>query len=340
MTMGTQTNRTPPEHWFRSLGLGAQYFYFCVVLIVAAMLVLAGETSGQDSDNVIRVDTELATFEVAVTDRNGKPVQGLRAEDFRIFEDGVEREIDFFQPIVDGVNRRPLLTVFALDVSGSMTNEELEGLRSAMEEFVRRLSDANSYFAITTFAMDVKRLQSFSNRPERIRRSFERIKRDRYGLSTHAYDAVDDAIRMIERNAPRSIRGQVPKRSVVVISDGFPVGDVVSPQTVIERANAAEVSVYSVLMPSYSRLQGSKRPILTPFEASGLVELTGGINLFATKNDLEPLFRELAEKVSGTYAVAFYPNEKKGSADEFRTVRVESTRGHEISQNRPGYHPK
>ncbi len=339
MTMGIQTDRTLPEKWVCSFGVDLQYFFLPLVLIVLLILVLGRDASGQDNDQVIRVATELATFEVAVTDLNDKPVQGLKAEDFRIFENGVERGIDFFQPIVDNEKRRPLLTVFALDVSGSMTNEELDRLRSAIEEFAFRLSDPQSYFAITSFAMDVKRLQSFSNRPDRIKRSFERIKRDRYGLSTHAYDAVDDAIRMI-KNAPRSIRGQVPKRSVVVISDGFPVGDVVSPKTVIERANTAEVSVYSVLMPSYSRLQGSKRPILTPFEASGLVEQTGGINLFATKKDLEPLFRELAERVGGTYAVAFYPIDKKDSSDEFRTVRVESTRGHKVSQNRPGYHPK
>lgn len=337
MTSGNQNERTPRKECFRLRCMRPRSSCLSVVFTV---LVLGAKFLGQDSEPVIRVATELATFEVAVTDRNGKPVHGLKAEDFRIFEDGAERGIDFFQPIVDDETRRPLLTVFVLDVSGSMTTEELSRLRSAMEEFVRRLADPKSYFAITSFAMDVKRLQSFSNRQDQIKRSFERIKPDRYGLSTHAYDAVDDAIRMIERNAPKSIRGLAPKRSVVVISDGFPVGDVVSPKTVIERANAAEVSVYSVLMPSYSRLQGSKRPILTPFEASGLVEQTGGINLFATKNDLEPLFKELAEKIGGTYAVAFYPDEKKDTSDEFRTVRVESTRGHTIRQNRPGYRPK
>ncbi len=340
MTTCIHSNRMWTVRCLGSDGLVSRSFFFALVWIVVFICVCGRAASGQDNDPVVRIDTELVTFEVTVTDRDGKPIQGLKAEDFRIFEDGKEREVDFFQPMFDSEKRRPLLTVFALDVSGSMTDEELDRLRSAMEEFVRRLSDDQSYFAITSFAMDVKRLQSFSNRPDQIKRSFERIKRDRYGLSTHAYDAVDDAIRMIERNAPKSIRGQIPKRSVVVITDGFPVGDVISPKTVIERANVAEVSVYSVLMPSYSRLQGNKRPILTPFEASGLVAETGGTNLFATENDLEPLFRELAEKVGGTYMVAFYPDRTKIRDDAFRKVKVETTHGLKVIQNRPGYRPK
>ncbi len=35
------------------------------------------------------------------------------------------------------------------------------------------------------------------------------------------------------------------KRAVLVVTDGFPVGDTVSPQTVIERANTADVSVFA-----------------------------------------------------------------------------------------------
>jgi hypothetical protein len=44
---------------------------------------------------------------------------------------------------------------------------------------------------------------------------------------------------------------------VLVVTDGFPVGDTVAPQTVIERANAADVSVFVVTLPSYSRVMES-----------------------------------------------------------------------------------
>jgi hypothetical protein len=190
---------------------------------------------------------------------------------------------------------------------------------------------------VLTFAMNVKTLQTFTNRPDRLEKTFARLQRDRDGLSTHAYDAVDDAVRMLARRSPKSIRNQAPKRAVILITDGFPVGDVVSSDTVIERANAAETTVYSVILPSYSRLQGSRKPVLTPLEASGLVERTGGKSLYLTEGGFEPLFAALAEEITASYAIAFYPSEENRRDGRLHTVRIEPRKGLTIRQNRPGY---
>lgn len=308
-----------------------------VLLLLAISFFLAQNSYAQTEDEVVRVETELASFEVTALDAAGKPVPGLTERDFRIFENGEERKIDFFQPITDGKERRPLMVVFALDVSGSMTEAELSRLRSAMNEFIRTLKDPDAYFAVVTFAMEVRTLQGFTNRADRLERSFERIKRDEYGLSTHAYDAIDDAVRTIKNKSPKTIRGRAPKKAVVVITDGFPVGDVVAPETVIERANASGVSVFSVILPSYSKFITGKRPLMTPFESTDLVAKTGGISLYASEKNLDPLFASLAERIATSYAIAFYPDEAKFNPGEFRKVRIESTKGYRITQNRPGY---
>jgi hypothetical protein len=112
-------------------------------------------------------------------------------------------------------------------------------LRDALRVFVQKLADYDSYFALMTFGMEVKILQSFTNRPERLEKSFEKLFREQDGLSTHAYDAVDDAIRLLRKKSPSAVRDKIPKRAVILITDGFPVGDVVSPKTVVERANDA-----------------------------------------------------------------------------------------------------
>ena len=217
---------------------------------------------GQDEDKVIRVDTELAEFEVLVEDREGRPVHGLRAEDFRILENGKPQRIDFFQPVRSVGKNRPMVIVFAVDVSGSMTPAEIEKLRSAITGFVDRFGDYESYFALVSFAMEVKKIQSFSNRPDVLKRSLAKFDRDQEGRSTHAFDAVDASIRMIDKNAPKSLLGRAPKKAIVLITDGFPVGDTVSPETVIERANNAGTSVYSVILPSFSPIQRDARPIM------------------------------------------------------------------------------
>ena len=88
------------------------------IFLTFVLCCAAQSIEAQNSDDIIRVDTELAAFEVTVTDKNGKPVRGLKAEDFRLNEDGENRRIDFFEPLKKQNETRPLSIVFALDVSG------------------------------------------------------------------------------------------------------------------------------------------------------------------------------------------------------------------------------
>ncbi|HLM00309.1 MAG TPA: VWA domain-containing protein, partial [Pyrinomonadaceae bacterium] len=296
----------------------AQHLRAIILLLLTACCSLL---TARAQDDVIRVETEVVAFEISVTDKDGKPVRGLEAGDFRVFEDGVERKIDFFEPLRRRDESRPLSIVFALDVSGSMTRDELVRLRDAMQKFVERLADYQSYFAVMTFGMEVKTLQSLTNKREKLEKTFEKLLRDQDGLSTHAYDATDDAIRMLRKKAPETRNNKLMKRAVILITDGFPVGDTVSPKTVIERANNAETTVYSVILPSYSRLQGTRKPLLTPLEASGLIERTGGKTFYATERDFEPLFRALAEEITSSYVLAFYPPEADKTNGKFREIR-------------------
>jgi VWFA-related protein len=296
--------------------------------------------AAQVRDEPIRIDTDLAAFEVTVTDGNGRPVLGLSRKDFRLFEDGNERPVDFFEPIVRESRSRPLAIVFALDVSGSMTEEEIGALSRALRTFADRLASADSYFAFIAFGMEVKVLQSFTNRPQRIESVFSDIGRDRDGLSTHAYDAVDTAVRMLDRKAPKSIRSRLPRRAVILITDGFPVGDTVSPKTVIERANDADTSVFAVLLPSFSRLGGGRRPLPTLLEASGLIKKTGGQSFYATDRSFEELFRALAAELTSSYVVAYYPDRDGRDESRFRNVRIEVAGGLNVRQSRTRFRLK
>ena len=295
---------------------------------------------GQTSDDVVRVETNLIPFEVTVTDKNNNPVRGLQAKDFKIFENDVQRPVEFFDPIKKSDEGRPLSIVFALDVSGSVTPEELARIHEALQNFVKRLADYNSYFAVMTFGMQVKTIQSFTNRPDKLEKSIDKLLREQDGLSTHAYDAVDDAVRMLRKKSPPSVNQKIPKRAVILITDGFPVGDTVSPKTVIERANDAETTVYSVLLPSFSRLQMDKKPLMTPLEATGLLEKTGGRAFYATQKNFEPLFKSLAEEITSSYVLAFYPKDENRRDGKLRQVRIEAPKGLQVKQNRSDYQLK
>jgi VWFA-related protein len=312
-----------------------------VLLLVCLACSHANAQTTQEPDDieVLRVDTDLIPVDVTVTNAEGETVRNLKQEDFKLFEDGQERPISFFNVEKKGGALRPVAIVFALDISGSMTVEEIERMRVAVRAFTNRLADRTSLFAVITFGMNVKTLQAFTNDQQKLERTFDRIARDPNGLSTHAYDAVDDAVRLLVRKAPRTRERRLMKRGVVVISDGFPVGDTVAPATVIERANSADVSIYTVTLPSFSRVVVSptRAPLPTPLDVSGLTEKTGGINVYATDKNFEPLFRALAEEVTSSYVLAFYPSEEKRRDGRFHTIRIEAPRGMTLRQSRPGY---
>jgi VWFA-related protein len=294
----------------------------------------------QEADDVVRIDTDLVSVDLTALDAEGRLVRNLRQEDFKIFSDGVELPISFFQLEKRPGEPRPLAIVFTLDVSGSITADEMNRLRTALQSFSNQLSNHPVSYAVMTFGMRVKTIQKFTSDPGKLDDSLDRIARDApNGLSTHTYDAVDDAIRMLVRSAPRTKERRLMKRTVLVVTDGFPVGDTVSPQTVIERANAADVSVFVVTLPSYSRVMASstQTPLPTPLDVSGLAELTGGRNVYAEEKDYAPLFRALAEEESSANVLAFYPPEEKRRDGKVHTIRVEGPRGLLLRQSRTEY---
>jgi VWFA-related protein len=213
-------------------------------------------------------------------------------------------------------------------------------LRGALQSFSNYLADYPVSYAVMTFGMRVKTLQKFTTDPRKLDESLKNILKDApSGLSTHTYDAVDDAIRLLVRSAPRTRERRLMKRAVMVVTDGFPVGDTIKPDVVIERANAADVSVFVVTLPSYSRVMASstQTPLPTPLDVSGLAELTGGRNVYANERDYAPLFRALAEEVSSAYVLAFYPPEEKRRDGQVHTIRVVGPHGLTLRQSRSEY---
>src|SRR5438445_3657064 len=49
-----------------------------------------------DPNEIIKVDTELVNLNVRVIDRNNRPINNVQEKEFKIYEDGVPQQIDFF----------------------------------------------------------------------------------------------------------------------------------------------------------------------------------------------------------------------------------------------------
>lgn len=282
----------------------------------------------------IRIDTKLAVFEVTVRNDRGEPASGLTANDFRLYENGNLRQIDFFEPVRNG--RRPLSIVFALDVSGSMSVQEIERLKSAVSAFAEKLAGYDAYFSIISFGMNVRSELSFTNRRNKLENALDRLGRNRNGLSTHTYDALDFAIRQIGKKSMPWRTKTIPRRAIIVITDGFPVGDLTTPKLVIERAHAANTSIFNIILPSFLRTESGTKRVPTPLEISGVARATGGCTFVAGTKRPDEILAEIAEEITGSYAVAFYPDQNAEIARE-QHVRIESVHGFIVKQNRDTY---
>ena len=56
----------------------------------------AGSGAVEADGEVLRIDTNLVTIPVRVSDRSGNFVAGLTKENFKVFEDGIDQEIAYF----------------------------------------------------------------------------------------------------------------------------------------------------------------------------------------------------------------------------------------------------
>lgn len=86
-----------------------------------------------DEDDVVRIETQLVSVPAVVTDRAGRPLTGLKAADFQIFEDGRPQKIANFS-----TTEAPFEVALLLDTSGS-TREDVGLIRAAARAFVEAL---------------------------------------------------------------------------------------------------------------------------------------------------------------------------------------------------------
>ena len=94
----------------------------------------------QDSDEVVKVETNLTNIFFTAADRNKRFISDLKAEDIRVFEDGQQQDIFTFQQNID----LPLSLAILIDTSASEERtlpDEKEAARSFLENVLRANRD-------------------------------------------------------------------------------------------------------------------------------------------------------------------------------------------------------
>ena len=156
-----------------------------------------------DAGDVIRVNTTLVTIPVSVMDRDGRYVPNLQKEEFRIWEDGVEQEVAFFQSV-----DKPFSVVLMLDTSPS-TEFRLEDIQDAAISFINQLR-RDDRVMVVSFDNDIKILSEFTTDRNKLERA---ITRSNTHSGTRLYDAVD----LVINQELSRVQG---RKAIVLFTDG------------------------------------------------------------------------------------------------------------------------
>jgi VWFA-related protein len=176
-------------------------------------------SSGEEVDegDVVRVETQLVSVPAVVTDKTGRPVSALRAENFAVFEDGQPQRVTNF-----ATTEAPFEIALLLDTSGS-TREELGLLREAANAFLSALRSGDR-IAIVAFnnspaasgpLATVEVLSPLTDKRTVLRSAIASL-----GTSngTPFYDALSRVADEVFRDPPtEQFRG---RRAVVALTDG------------------------------------------------------------------------------------------------------------------------
>jgi len=282
--------------------------------------------------DVIRVSTTLVTLPVSVMDRDGRYVPNLQKEEFRIWEDGVEQEVAFFQSV-----DKPFSVVLMLDTSPS-TQFRLEDIQDAAISFVNQLRRDDKVMVVS-FNDDIRILSEFTTDRNKLERAIQRARTDD---GTRLYDAVD----MVINEQLSRVQG---RKAIVLFTDGV---DTTSRRANFESnvmdAQELDALIYPVQYDTSEDMNANNYPVGRPTDIWG--QILGGIfgggrrrgggggggsHRGTAQNDYEFANRYLLELANSSGGREYHADSLQNMSTAFANVAEELRRQYSI-----GYYPK
>jgi VWFA-related protein len=172
-----------------------------------------GRPEEVDDGDVVRVDTQLVSVPAVVTTTAGRPLSGLKTENFKLFENGQLQKIEDF-----ATTETPFEIALLLDTSGS-TRNDIELIREAARSFIDALRQGDRV-AIVGFgngrqgpSVDV--LSRLTDDRTQLRRAIDNLGST---SGTPFYDGLERVADEIFREPPREeVMG---RRALVALTDG------------------------------------------------------------------------------------------------------------------------
>lgn len=275
----------------------------------------------------IRINSRLVTVPVSVTDANGQPVLGLKAEDFLVEEDGVDQQVQ----TLGEPGKTPIEMVLLFDVSRSIRNR-FDFQREAAGRFLKQVlkpGDGVSIFSIGT--KPVLSVTRTDNAEKAITGALDIQPTDD---STAFFDTVVKASQHISDSSNPTTR-----RVIVSLSDGedtnsqrFKLGDAV------RELQRAESLFYSI-NPSGPSIYLNRISLKGHEGMTKLAEETGGMAFLPDKmEDLPKVFNQITAELQAQYLLGYYSTNETPDG-KFRRISVKMPKRTELRiRARNGYY--
>ena len=300
----------------------------------------------------IRVVTQVVRVTCIVSATDGAAVPGLRREDFRVFDDGSERPISYFD-----ASTQPASVALVIDASPSVlrNTQEMKRAADALIDALAPLDQA----AVVDFSAHTYLQLPFTDVRERVRRAVARI--DVRALlgdtgGSNIYEAVYLAAREL-------FPGRQGRKAIVLLTDGQDTGlgltfdpasaapqpgrpaDRLTFDDVARTLAAEDIQVFAVstenrpkvMTPAWLAAHASATLVTPAARAAGippytlylaeLVRRSGGQLYFLREADtMADTFRCIAAKIRAEYTLGFSPAPRDDGAfapPGWHSLRVE-----------------
>lgn len=295
-----------------------------VAVACLLLLLFACSASSQNENRTpaIRVNVDLISVNVRVTDKQDHDISGLTADDFALFEDGRKQKISFFD-----TEKEPIAISIVVDSSSSMNRDDkLDVAQGFLSELIdrSRLEDEISILQFTDHIVGFRQL----TREQRLLTLSYGIKSESGG--TALYDAVASAL--CHLRASKNLR-----QAIVVITDGADqhsrlVLDQLIPLVQSSRAQLFIVGFYSPSDYAIYKESENTVPLVTGHEIDNpvmvfdrLARESGAEAFFpTTKKSLEQSVNEISNILRAQYTLSYYP---EASGKNSRRIQIKLNRG-------------
>jgi Ca-activated chloride channel family protein len=264
----------------------------------------------------ISVKVRMVQVDAVVRNRAGLLIDNLKADDFRVYEDGVLQEIQSFSR-----DELPLAVALVVDRSGSVANYIAE-LREIATRALDQLKPQDAV-CLFSFAETVDRVEDLTTDRRRIADALDRV---RVGGGTDITDALHDAVTYLARTAPGR------RHAIILVSDNQ---QTTNPQAsaaeTIKRAVESETVVYSLKTSGEPLQLGAQLPslILGSGPVNKITRETGGEVISVGRvSSLDSALGAIISRLRMRYSFGYYPaGTAQGGAFHSISVRLTDRHG-------------